>query len=117
MIKFPENLLMGDKYSAPASIIRATNSPTRFGMNVLYRGHLYQYFGQFSASVPSFITSTATAKFDGPHQFSGHAQVSGRLGTEGISLVLSNGLTLEGVLDKPLNSSTVVSASGYWGEI
>jgi hypothetical protein len=114
---FPENLLMGDKYSAPGAIFTAPNNPTRFGINVLYGRHVYQYFGNFSSSVPKFSTKNATVKFDNLGQFSGHLQVSGRLGTEGISLVLSRGPTLEGVLDNPLSSSTVVSGSGYWGEI
>jgi hypothetical protein len=55
---------MGDKHSAPGAVFTVPNSPTRFGINVLYRGHLYRYFGNFSSSVPNFATSNATVKFD-----------------------------------------------------
>ena len=96
-----------------------SNSPARFRINVLYGGHLYRYFRKISSSVPNFAISNAKVKFDSADhwQFNGHSQVSGRLDAERVSLVLSNGLTLEGVLDKPLSSSTVVNGSGYWGQI
>ena len=108
---------MGDKHSAPGAVFTVPNSLTQFGIDILYEGHLHWYFGKISFSVPNLATSNAAVKFNSTEQFNGHSQVSRRLGAEGISMVLSNGPTLEGVLDKPLSSSTVISGSGYWSQI
>ena len=76
---------------------------------------LYSFSGRFDTAIEDYICKNATLEYTNISQLvSSQDIISGTVGKTDITLTLSNGPTISGPLDAPINTSNPVKGTGMW---
>ncbi|KAH9478710.1 hypothetical protein JR316_0009170 [Psilocybe cubensis] len=97
--------------------ISATSS-TRFTATFVLPGSGLQanFAGDFSSSVQTFNSANAVVTYNKESDLTGTREFSGQIGVTNIKLTLTNGVTIQGILDMPISPADSVSGSGVWDQ-
>lgn len=101
--------------NAPGSIHSLVISGGRIIVAVFtINGVTCQLIGTFTSEIPTLNATNATLAYTSPNQLVGSWDYTGRIGGTIISLTFSNGSTLTGVLDEPVEPHMLVNGTGTW---
>ncbi|KAL6914726.1 hypothetical protein FSST1_012486 [Fusarium sambucinum] len=74
----------------------------------------YHFSGQLQPAVQSFQSNDATLEYNSIDELTTSRDFQGKVGPMDISINLSNGATIKGNLDMPLNQAALASGTGTW---
>ncbi|KAG8361638.1 hypothetical protein FVEN_g1069 [Fusarium venenatum] len=102
------------KMPSAQGFIKSVAGGNKFASVFIIDDIQYHFQGQFNPAVQDFQSNDATLEYDSPDQLTTYRDLEGKVGTQDVSINLSNGARIRGNLDMPLSPASRVSGSGIW---
>ena len=100
--------------SVEGSINSVPNSSGGFVAAFSINGLAYTFSGNMGSDVPTFTCGHAKITYDEVGDLATRRFFEGNVGKTDINITFENGPTIDGKLDKPLDTSSATAGTGIW---